>query len=690
MLTYQGKELGKRGKFLWKTGETIDEKDPQVFFGVECDGKHVGIYQGTPENVVGDAIWKEPTEAGVMLTDEEKEEETTTTVQPTAAPTKEKTTTTTTEGSDTTTTTDVEVTTPGTPTEAAAPTTQGMNEAVQWEVPKLHLVEIPVAPKATTSAATTTTEEAILEDLNDANDAASAEPLTTTTTEDATLEELNDANEAASAEPLNPTVTSAGPIEQATVTTAESSICTYDLGLREKTIIPSGYVYQSPDRSDIFLEQMVNGNLVVREGDTVIWETKASKENVNTFTRLQAVGNMVTYQGNLEKFSRLWHTGVASRDPTTFFFGLACDGSHVGIYEGTPDDPGKLIWREPTIPGSISAVESEIHMVEPLSMYAMGDVPYNDEERQILVSQLQEMKQNLSPNASFLVHVGDWQKPYRTNCSPTHFASIANLFREESPLPSYVLAGDNDYLDCKDPNVAWEQYLENFVGLEQDFKDSIPAGVPHPDAKRWEDRRWIEGGYDAKRKEMFSFVQSDVLFLSVTLLNMGMKVENDPTKGRAKPDNLFYERLAVSKAWLKKNLEDYSDRKLRGIVMFGHAMISDDLKPFFGDEVRKVVFDQGLGDAPFMYVCGDGHEFAIGKGLPGWSQFTRVMVDNGAAADPLRIDIAPVIDGRTYALNVDGNSGSEQFILGHGLFRIDRQKGRYKDAEPATEGRLGG
>ncbi len=113
--------------------------------------------------------------------------------------------------------------------------------------------------------------------------------------------------------------------------------------------------------------------------------------------------------------------------------------------------------------------------------------------------------------------------------------------------------------------------------------------------------------------------------------------------------------------------------------MFGHSMLSDSsrLKPFFKEELKEVFYDEGLQDMPVIYINGDGHQFDI-SGISGWRSFTRVQVDQGGKADPLLIEVAPIVDGVTKPFKVN-DSDRKQFVVGEGLFRIDRQKGRYDE-----------
>ena len=90
------------------------------------------------------------------------------------------------------------------------------------------------------------------------------------------------------------------------------------------------------------------------------------------------------------------------------------------------------------------------------------------------------------------------------------------------------------------------------------------------------------------------------------------------------------------------------------------------------------MFDDENANVPVLYLCGDSHYWDIEEGKYSWSEFTYVSVDRGACADPLLIEVAPVIEGETHLLKV---RAVRQYIVGDGLFRIDRQSGRYTSKE---------
>lgn len=57
-----------------------------------------------------------------------------------------------------------------------------------------------------------------------------------------------------------------------------------------------------------------------------------------------------------------------------------------------------------------------------------------------------------------------------------------------------------------------------------------------------------------------------------------------------------------------------------------------------------------------------------------WIGFTDIQVDQGGKADPLLVEVAPLQKGVMKPFKKESDM---QHVFGDGLFRIDRQKGRY-------------
>lgn len=94
-------------------------------------------------------------------------------------------------------------------------------------------------------------------------------------------------------------------------------------------------------------------------------------------------------------------------------------------------------------PTTVPSVEPTVfERTDPFAFYVIGDTPYADWQAEVLMEQLFDMKLSLRPGSAFLVHVGDFMRAKYTECSSQSYSIIKNIL-SESPLPTFVLAGDN-------------------------------------------------------------------------------------------------------------------------------------------------------------------------------------------------------------------------------------------------------
>lgn len=125
--------------------------------------------------------------------------------------------------------------------------------------------------------------------------------------------------------------------------------------LFENNITESGDPFYNKD-FDAQLIQQDNGNLVVRVGDDVVWESGVNEKVGSYFTKLQGNGNLVTYYNDTEIGGNkaVWSSrkkGVSSLD---YFLGLDChDNKTVSVYEYVPTDPGRVIWTSGVMPAAL-------------------------------------------------------------------------------------------------------------------------------------------------------------------------------------------------------------------------------------------------------------------------------------------------------------------------------------------------
>ena len=76
--------------------------------------------------------------------------------------------------------------------------------------------------------------------------------------------------------------------------------------------------------------------------------------------------------------------------------------------------------------------------------YLFGDIPYAEWEEGMLRDQIDRLSKTRLNHTLFTVHVGDLQKTQRSLCKEDYYRKMQQLLRR-GPLPTYVLAGDNDW-----------------------------------------------------------------------------------------------------------------------------------------------------------------------------------------------------------------------------------------------------
>ena len=118
------------------------------------------------------------------------------------------------------------------------------------------------------------------------------------------------------------------------------------------------------------------------------------------------------------------------------------------------DDDATLDTLAPTPEPSMAAQNSQDRVI--------GDVPYSSEE----AIEIGEQLSNLSPDCEFLVHVGDLRDAEGSpTCKRSEYEAASELF-QLSPVPDFVLLGDNDSPDCPNPRRGLMFWRTEFVAFE--------------------------------------------------------------------------------------------------------------------------------------------------------------------------------------------------------------------------------
>lgn len=244
--------------------------------------------------------------------------------------------------------------------------------------------------------------------------------------------------------------------------------------------------------------------------------------------------------------------------------------------------------------GSQTAPEAE----RLVRFYVMGDVPYAPEENELLQRQISAIPQD----AEFVVHVGDI-KTGRTPCEAAVYERVAAILAE-SVAPLFIIPGDNEWNDCRDPDPAWDLWERHFLRFDQ----------------RWQHGFGLQR--QPERAENFAFVRGGVLFLGINLVG-----------GRVHDQEEWQLRLAQDLEWTRSNVRESGDL-VSSVVLFGHARPESKHDRFF-DGLERVAVDLGK---QVLYLHGDGHRWIRDRPF-GAKNILRVQVDQGGIAPPLQVTV---------------------------------------------------
>jgi len=239
----------------------------------------------------------------------------------------------------------------------------------------------------------------------------------------------------------------------------------------------------------------------------------------------------------------------------------------------------------------------------PISFTAIGDVPYNNEQREGLIEIIS--KHNAINVSEFVIHVGDI-KPGATDCDEPVYQDVSDILKTFK-VPTFIVLGDNEYNDCEDPQQGLEFWNKYFLHFNENW--SFEPSVT----------------YQPERAENFSWEENNVLFIGINLV--GSQVH----------DSVEWEnRLLQNGQWVQELLEEQGS-KVGAMVVFGHANIveagPDKFKPFT-DLFRAAAKSF---NKPVLMVQGDGH-FWI-KDKP-WEEqnITRLQIDGRNTAVKITVD----------------------------------------------------
>mmetsp|Transcript_26823 Transcript_26823/g.30657 ORF Transcript_26823/g.30657 Transcript_26823/m.30657 type:complete len:561 (-) Transcript_26823:329-2011(-) len=164
----------------------------------------------------------------------------------------------------------------------------------------------------------------------------------------------------------------------------------------------------------------------------------------------------------------------------------------------------------------------------------------------------------IQKDSDFMVHLGDFNKPFITECVEESYEQV-NLLFARSTVPVYFIPGDNEYNDCPDPNQAMGFWKKHLLDYELEY-------WPTPS---WEVLR-DEEPYDPN----FAFVLRRVLYVGINLVG-----------GKVHDEEEWKNRQEANLNWIQTQFSEYR-KEFDVMILFTHAdpniTTNDDFfKPFF-------------------------------------------------------------------------------------------------------------
>lgn len=183
----------------------------------------------------------------------------------------------------------------------------------------------------------------------------------------------------------------------------------------------------------------------------------------------------------------------------------------------------------------------------------IGDLPYNDYERQVLPRLIEE---SARLGAAFVVHVGDIKNGW-SPCSDELFEDRVGLFRA-SRVPIVFVPGDNDWTDCRRLTAGSYDPAERLTRLrELFFGDAYALGEGRLAVERQSDDPQF-----SQYREHMRWARGKVLFVA-------LNVPGGENGGRQA--GIEFDRRRAVHAWIAGSFSLARRRGMRGVVVLIHA-----------------------------------------------------------------------------------------------------------------------
>lgn len=219
---------------------------------------------------------------------------------------------------------------------------------------------------------------------------------------------------------------------------------------------------------------------------------------------------------------------------------------------------------------------------------------------------------DLSPDFDFLFHLGDLQYALEDQCREGAYKEASAILKQ-SPVPVFVLPGDNDLNDCPNHDrgeAMWNKYFDR------------------PDATWGRKRHGLSVTRWGALDESFSFAHRGVLYLGLNMV--GGRPYSDREKRERHAEHLRQARRLLGRARV--------DDDVAVVVLLAHARPRSYHDDFFEGEEGFVSLVRQLGK-PVVHLHGDDHYWDEDDGAFGLKNYVRISLDGESKAPPIEVEI---------------------------------------------------
>jgi hypothetical protein len=240
----------------------------------------------------------------------------------------------------------------------------------------------------------------------------------------------------------------------------------------------------------------------------------------------------------------------------------------------------------------------------PVTFYVTANVPFNEFDAKVLTRSLT----SLPSGTDFVVHLGDVHSVAETECNEDVYQQASTIFKE-SRAPVFVLPGNNDWNDCRDPKTAWKNWNTYLNRFEENFRHNFKV-----------DRQ-------LGRTENFAFLHQGVLFIGLHLVDGTVVNQADETI-----------RHAQDVAWTEQKLHAYNVNDFRAVVLMGHSKPNAQVSGFFS----QVVDELAATGKPTIYMYAARtvtQTFIEYKPFVSAPQMMAARIEEGGSNGPTKVTI---------------------------------------------------